>query len=592
MKQVLIAIAALCAGLAAPLDAQTVRPAEVGAPVYPSLDGGEMRTFAQYEWDKKQGRIVRVVRAVFDPLAADAFDLRWLPQETGADPAGYLSGKGTLIWRRKGFSPRDPDAVIASFSGDFENGVATGKGDFHHISGLRYQGQWQDGVMHGTGLLLLPNGDQYAGGFKRGRQDGTGSLTDVFGNILDGQFADGQPHGPGTRYPKAHRAYQARWSRGRELVETRVLMRGRAGVAHVVDVAGQIYPDVEVGINVAPPPPGEDGEAAFLPYNVARSPSVTLIKPDDPRLLGAWRGELDIRRERYAHTTESFAGDRSRYGPVPLIINIANRGARPLRIVGAYVDMQGSQSDRRPALTVSSSVDAICGDSAVRTDFTLKNYGWAAAQATRVNMIFVDPYGAAVSQSFTADLGQLQQAARVDFRPIIEGLGVNLAYLRQNPFVCASNEDCLSKAKNTGLFGALTPALARDGLSFEVRGEGYVSFTWQTARGETRQGQAPFSADFVLGSIQTMAECGAGAPVVPIMSNILTLPADSGPQPIPLSVGMDVGAGTVARLSLNVAATMTSNHRFQVVLQLSDGREAASQPVEMLYFTPNHWDGP
>ena len=45
--------------------------------------------------------------------------------------------------------------------------------------------------------------------------------------------------------------------------------------------------------------------------------------------------------------------------------------------------------------------------------------------------------------------------------------------------------------------------------------------------------------------------------------------------------------GRVARYGLALNAAKASQHKFKVVMQLADGREITSRPINLLYFVPN-----
>ena len=53
------------------------------------------------------------------------------------------------------------------------------------------QGEWERGLMHGTGVLVSSQGDHYKGGFRRGLRHGQGSL----------QAADGTQYSGGWKVP-------------------------------------------------------------------------------------------------------------------------------------------------------------------------------------------------------------------------------------------------------------------------------------------------------------------------------------------------------------------------------------------------------
>lgn len=48
--------------------------------------------------------------------------------------------------------------------------------------GLKYSGKLLNGIPHGLGKLVWPNGDTYEGNFKFGKRNGVGKRTNVDGS--------------------------------------------------------------------------------------------------------------------------------------------------------------------------------------------------------------------------------------------------------------------------------------------------------------------------------------------------------------------------------------------------------------------------
>jgi len=87
-----------------------------------------------------------------------------------------------------------PSLVAADcLEGDCRNG----KGVFVHKDGRRYQGEFKNGVISGTGTLTLPNGVEYSGQFRNGRLYGVGRMTGPKGLSYEGEFRDNLFHGKG-----------------------------------------------------------------------------------------------------------------------------------------------------------------------------------------------------------------------------------------------------------------------------------------------------------------------------------------------------------------------------------------------------------
>jgi hypothetical protein len=84
-------------------------------------------------------------------------------------------------------------------------GCRSGKGYYRYDCGLpypspgtfHYDGEWLDDLMHGNGLLKLPEGDVYTGSFARGRCSGQGQWVYPDRTIYTGAWLDGLYHGAG-----------------------------------------------------------------------------------------------------------------------------------------------------------------------------------------------------------------------------------------------------------------------------------------------------------------------------------------------------------------------------------------------------------
>ncbi len=88
------------------------------------------------------------------------------------------------------------------YEGSFENGLMHGWGMYTRRNGERYEGQFHHDLRHGTGTLVLADGTRYEGGFVRGIRHGLGSLTKVDGTRYAGAFANDMINGRGIMlYP-------------------------------------------------------------------------------------------------------------------------------------------------------------------------------------------------------------------------------------------------------------------------------------------------------------------------------------------------------------------------------------------------------
>ena len=57
--------------------------------------------------------------------------------------------------------------------------------------GFRYQGQWANGEISGSGTATYANGDIYEGTFEAGRRQGTGTMRYATGQEATGTWVNG-----------------------------------------------------------------------------------------------------------------------------------------------------------------------------------------------------------------------------------------------------------------------------------------------------------------------------------------------------------------------------------------------------------------
>ena len=68
---------------------------------------------------------------------------------------GLRHGPGTQVW---------PDG--AKYEGEWQNNKANGRGKFWHADGDIYEGDWQDDKANGFGVYIHVNGARYEGYWK------------------------------------------------------------------------------------------------------------------------------------------------------------------------------------------------------------------------------------------------------------------------------------------------------------------------------------------------------------------------------------------------------------------------------------------
>eukprot|EP00668_Euglena_longa_P019587 GGOE01024366.1.p2 GENE.GGOE01024366.1~~GGOE01024366.1.p2 ORF type:complete len:514 (-),score=129.11 GGOE01024366.1:837-2378(-) len=110
------------------------------------------------------------------------------------------------------------------YIGQTKDGIPHGKGKFIWPEGDEYEGDWIENVQHGWGIFRWSNGDKYEGQFDNDYQQGHGKMTFADGKVWDGGWRQDQMHGKGTlNYPDG-RMYEGemrsnkRNGRGKEIM--------------------------------------------------------------------------------------------------------------------------------------------------------------------------------------------------------------------------------------------------------------------------------------------------------------------------------------------------------------------------------------
>ena len=97
-----------------------------------------------------------------------------------------MEGSGTFVWPSQ------------KYVGDFHNGRMHGYGIFIDPNGVKYEGEWKNGRKHGKGVELFPTGAKYVGHFESGKRNGKGAYTWPNKSHYQGEFGNGKIHGEGS----------------------------------------------------------------------------------------------------------------------------------------------------------------------------------------------------------------------------------------------------------------------------------------------------------------------------------------------------------------------------------------------------------
>jgi hypothetical protein len=581
------------------LDAAAVATEET---VFPGFEPGALRGRAQLVWDAARRKLVRRTYEIWDPLAAQGFDVFWVPDDATADRPGPVAGRGRLVWREPGAASYDRHATIAHYKGDMAGGRANGTGEFLHRSGAAYRGAWKDGLMDGQGRLLLPNGDEYVGGFRAGRRHGAGVYIDRTGIVYEGAFSAGLRDGEGVFVPVAGAAYRSLWRSGVE-VASRVPIPGRSRPVSRAEY--KEYDDVRLGVSV-------DRRTVFdleglrpLLYVAESNPDGLRIFPDDQHFLDVWRGKAPIQVPSDVLDTinntislhPSFLGPAEQFAPLPLLLDFENTASQPIRIVGGFLDVSSSISDLEPAVQlVNDPVEKKeCNYRTPYPEFSFQNFGWSAAEAAVMRLTFAGQDGSATGPVVERRLADLVASAKIDLREDLGRAGIDVGefgMLLDCPQ--ADLEECLASEKSAGTFGEYAAAVRLFDVFLMLPASGTLSYDWHDAAGVLHQKQSTFQTDVPIGNFNWITECGEGSDFEEFPGDPFEFRLDQTQYRIGLNIHEDVPGGIAARWRVRLDAPKSSVHDFRVVLQLADGREVASRPVNLLYFKPNPavYDGP
>ena len=83
------------------------------------------------------------------------------------------------------------------YVGEFENDEMSGRGDMEWGDGKKYEGEWKGGMMHGDGVFTWPSGKVYRGRYEFGEKAGRGVMEWPNKRMYDGEWKGGKQHGTG-----------------------------------------------------------------------------------------------------------------------------------------------------------------------------------------------------------------------------------------------------------------------------------------------------------------------------------------------------------------------------------------------------------
>ena len=103
----------------------------------------------------------------------------------------------------------------AKYIGQFQDGKIHGDGILYFSNGNKYIGQWVNHYRQGRGKLIFAVGDVYEGDFNQSKFSGRGTMTFANGDRYEGQWADDMQHGHGVYFYLNGDRYEGNFERGK-----------------------------------------------------------------------------------------------------------------------------------------------------------------------------------------------------------------------------------------------------------------------------------------------------------------------------------------------------------------------------------------
>jgi len=299
------------------------------------------------------------------------------------------------------------------------------------------------------------------------------------------------------------------------------------------------------------------------------------LQPAADALLQRWKGDAVLGQGARL----VFDRDASSW-PVFLVLDLGNESTRALQATRAYLEVESSATDPQPFVQLEPWG---------AESFQLRNHGWGRAENAALGFAFGPQQPA--SERFTLPLGTLG-AVRVTPERAMAAVVPALPQLREQPPPCPSLEqvpDCLAQLRGTQALGRLDDIayLRRDRVMTRLLGT--LSYQWRDGAGALQARTHPVDVELQLFRFavpdRATAAIGAPAPEQQGFAPIALQLERSGYR-LPLPYRPLLGPGQNQRFQLTLNAPKSSQHRFRVVVESSDGRRATTEPIELLYFVP------
>lgn len=563
-------------------------------------EAGAWRSKVQQVFDARTRTLARRLYEVWDPEPSRDLDFAWTPERPESDRPGRITGSGHLVWRVKGVAAYERAGVVAEYRGTVRGGRIEGRGAYLDRAGLLYEGEWRGGLMHGQGTLKLPGGDEYVGQFRAGKANGLGRYIDITGEIYEGPFADGHRHGRGNTTLPSGARYASTWVAGREAEPSRLTRLAQTGGKGAPGGAD----DIRIGITIDKRLPrqkeGIQRPPGDLFYAISNAASGLSIQPENKRLFAVWKGSAELQLNddenwKNGDVFGIFSFSKPALVPLKLNVEVQNRAASQIQVRGAYLDVASSRLEARPALQVSEETAFTDSEwtGFYRPVFHIENFGWSPAEQAILRFSFVsaDSKTRPSAYQHTRSIEKLERSTRIDLEPLLKGVGVNTELLRATSLKgvrckAKSMPACFAEQKGKGTFGTLGNIISAPHGTFLMDVVGVLDYAWTDAGGTRMKASARFRQRIFLGRPHEEDEMGEGGSREIVTATAQKLRVGAASYKVPIAFRADVPSGRASRLLIPVEAEKASEHKFHVVVQLSDGREIKSRPIDLLYFRP------
>jgi hypothetical protein len=447
--------------------------------------------------------------------------------------------------------------------------------------------------MHGVGKYTTTDGTVYFGEFRNGERDGIGRLM-----LLEG-------------------TYRTVWRNGREIDRQEITDRGSADAAARFRQAAAAS-GVKVRLLLDQKKFTEfenaDPDSESHPYEAENGPGTMTIRLASREMMKAWKSDGDIASGREGGVP--YVLNLWQFPPLFLKAEVENGEGRPVQITGAFIDVFDSATDPTPYLEVHLDQPVCCGNAVDFTPvFNFENFGWGNVRNARISYSLGTE--AQRTAETTVQLGTFDAQKKVSLIEHLRQFGVDVNRLRRagmrvgdrpdrdnpNRMTCgyeeAEIEACFEKLKNSGIFGKFKDYVFRrpDDSAFYTTLTGRIEYQWQDRAGKSTAHVSQYAIDIQLGifNFPQGEEGGVYPQERPFKSTALSLDRRAYRIPLPRTWNANLIAAETKELELTLSAPKSSQHSFQLVLQLADGTQAKSPTVDLSYFRPRvakKWKAP